>query len=132
MTHKNVRVLLRSERWCKKFARANGWVGNDFWDMLTRFHGLNIRAYVCSTNFEYPEHGQNRIFEGCRFLNDVARYHQIDSLGAGENVATADIMLDITHAIYTTAVRNIIPFAGSQYMIMGFKNVRMASFRVIR
>jgi len=51
----------------QKIAKANGWVGNNFWVMLTRFHGLNARTRVCSTNFEYPEHGQNRIFEGCHF-----------------------------------------------------------------
>ena len=67
MTPKNVRVLLRSERWCKKIAKANGWVGNDFWVMLARFHGLNTRARVCSTNFEYPEHGQNRFFRRVSF-----------------------------------------------------------------
>ncbi len=69
--------------------------------------------------------------KGVILLTDVPRYHQIDSLGAGENVATAHMMLDITHAMYTTAVGSIMPFAGSQYMIFSFYNVRIASFRLI-
>ncbi len=57
----------------QKFAIANGWIGNDFWVMLARFHALNTRARVCSTNFAYPEYGQNRFFEGCHFT-DIPRF----------------------------------------------------------
>ncbi len=70
-------------------------------------------------------------WKGVIFLTDVPRHHQIDSLGAGENVATAHMMLDTTHAMYTTAVGSIMPFADSQYMILGFENFKMASFRFI-
>jgi len=73
MTPNTVWVLLRSEWWCIKIAKANGWVYNDFWVMLKCFHSLNTQARVSSTNFEYPEHDQNRIFEGCHFLTDVLR-----------------------------------------------------------
>jgi hypothetical protein len=58
--------------------------------------------------------------KGVIFLTDIPRWHQIDSLGAGEKVVTAHMMLDIRHAMYTTAVGSIMPFAGSQYMIMSF------------
>ena len=69
--------------------------------------------------------------KGVIFLTDVPRYHQIDSLRAGDYVATAHLMLELPHGMYTTAVGSIMPFPDSQYMISGFENVKMASFQFI-
>ncbi len=69
--------------------------------------------------------------KGVIFLTDIISFHQIDSLGAGENVETAHMMLDMTHAMYTTAVGSIMPFAGFKYIILSLLHVKMTPFWLI-
>ncbi len=100
-----------SEKWCKEIAIVYHRVSNDFWDMLKCFQRLNTHVCIVIINFEYPEHGENRIFEEWHYA-DCKRLRSQNRL-IGSQWACWAGWYDVGHRPY-----NVCNYCGRYYAII--------------